>query len=138
MQNYRSLFILIAVLGVSILVASVLGILKADYVNFTWLSYLFLSLISLFVVSLGGMARKASPNKSVSIIMGAMGLKFLFSLFVIVLYVWVSKPQSAAFVLPFFVLYAIFAVFETKALIKNTDTRQETDDWGQIYKPLIN
>ena len=57
-----------------------------------------------------------------------MGLKFLFSLFVIVLYVWVSKPQSAAFVLPFFVLYAIFAVFETKALIKNTDTRQETDD----------
>jgi predicted membrane channel-forming protein YqfA (hemolysin III family) len=47
---------------------------------------------------------------------------------VIVLYVWVSKPQSAAFVLPFFVLYAIFAVFETKALIKNTDTRQETDD----------
>lgn len=116
------------VLFVSFLIAVIIGVL-ADYSllgeqpNFTWICLLFFTFITLFTLYLAELSSKSSTaSKSVFTVLGAMTLKFVFSILLIIGYYLAVKPAKATFIIPFFVLYAVFAVIETYLLqVKKTN-----------------
>lgn len=116
----NKLFLFSSIVGVLIAVLHFFN-LVGDYPDFVWISWAFFSLITALVLHTASLYRTMkSPRSVVNVILSAMMMKFMLSLFLILIYFFVSKPPTAYFVLPFFVLYTIFTVWETGELVKMT------------------
>ncbi len=90
-----------------------------NYPGFAWLSYGFCTLLTLLVTALTQLSRQMTQaGRSVGVALGAMGLRFLFSLLFIIGYVLFAKPADARFILPFFVLYFLYSGVETYYMAK--------------------
>ena len=85
--------------------------------NWSLLLFYFLAAILLFVV---GKKLAVSENKNAFtlFIMGAVFAKMMLSMAVLVVYLKFAQPASKYFILPFFVVYLAFTVFETYFLMK--------------------
>jgi len=77
---------------------------------------------------LGGVTAK-STNKSLftGVILGFTFGKIFLSLLVVIGYVQLAQPASKIFLLPFFIVYLIFTIFETYLMMQI----------GQHSKPAI-
>ena len=93
--------------------------LLGNYPNFVWVTYVFLSVLLFIVVAIAATSKNVkSPSQSLSIVLGAMVIKFSMSLLLIVVYVVFTRPENAIFIVPFFLLYPIYTAFEVHFLIQ--------------------
>ncbi|MBK7408993.1 MAG: hypothetical protein IPL49_09690 [Saprospirales bacterium] len=109
---------------ITFLTAAVLFILNqyplfGDHQLLYWmlLGFYFLTAILLYVV---GKKLAVSENKNAFtlFVMGSVFAKMLLSMVVLVLYLKFAEPASKYFILPFFVVYLAFTIFETYFLMK--------------------
>ena len=92
--------------------------------DFAWICFAFFTLLTFLTIYITSISVKASNKvKGTNMILGAMGIKFLFSMFLILAYILAVRPDDARFILPFFVLYILFTVIETKYLLQITKTQ---------------
>lgn len=117
-QLYKRLLVVSGITGVILAVLHYYQLLGA-YPDFAWVCWSFFSLITPFVLGLASMSNKSSTaGKAVYVVLGAMGLKFVFCLIMILLYAIIVQPESARFILPFFVFYIIYGIVETQFLLQ--------------------
>lgn len=89
--------------------------------DFAWVCYVFFALLTFLTIYITSLATKASSKSyGTTMILGAMGVKFILSMFMILGYILVVNPENPRFVLPFFVLYILFTVVETNYLLRIT------------------
>lgn len=119
MKTYIPIFILTIIIGLIMLLLQQQNLLGA-YPNFAWLSFVFCALMTLLVTAITQLSRKMShASKSVGVALGAMALRFIFSLLFILGYVLLAKPENARFILPFFVHYFAYTALETYYMAKS-------------------
>jgi len=105
-------------------IAGLLGILHyfgklGMYPGFAWVCFVFFTLLSFFVIALIAMTNQSStPGRAVYLILGVMGLKFLFSILMVLAYMLAVQPQKVQFIIPFFFLYIAYSAIETHFLMK--------------------
>lgn len=118
MKPYFPILVLTLVVGIIMAALHHFQALGA-YPGFAWLSYAFCSLLTLLVAGLTQLSYSMSnAGKSVVFMLGAIGLRFFFSLLFIITYIFLAKPTNARFILPFFVLYALYSGVETYFMAK--------------------
>lgn len=61
------------------------------------------------------------------VILGATFGKIFFSLFLVIIYNHIAQPSSKVFIIPFFIVYLIFTIFETYLMMQ----------LGQNSKPAV-
>lgn len=85
-------------------------------------------LLTLAMFLVGGITAK-STNKSLftGVVLGFTFGKIFLSLFVVLGYYELAQPASKIFLLPFFIVYLIFTIFETYLMMQI----------GQHTKPAI-
>lgn len=115
---YLRTFILSLLVGVLLLVLQNFNML-GEYPSFAWTCWAFFALITPFVLGLAAMSNKSSTaSKSVGIVLGAMGIKFVFCLIMILTYALIVRPTSSRFILPFFGFYIVYGIIETQFLMQ--------------------
>ena len=83
-----------------------------------WSIFLF-SLISFVLFFLGQQAAK-STNKLLfnNVIMASVFLKMMAAVVILLVYKKVNHPESNVFLIPFFIAYFFFSIFETYFMVK--------------------
>ena len=115
---YKRIFIVSLIIGI-LLAALQFGNLLGNDPAFVWICWGFFSLITPFVLGLAAMSNKTSTaGKAVYVVLGAMALKFVFCLLMILLYILVANPETPRFILPFFPFYIIYGIIETQYLLE--------------------
>ena len=76
-------------------------------------------LLTLGMFILGGVTAK-STNKSLftGVVLGFTFGKIFLSLFVVIGYYELTQPTSKIFLLPFFIVYLVFTIFETYLMMQ--------------------
>lgn len=121
---YQQLSILTLFIGLVLAALQYFNLL-GGYPSFSWTCFIFFSLITPLTILLASLSQKSSKaSKGLYIIMGSMGLKFLMSLAIIIIYYLVVRPTEPKFILPFFLLYTIYTVLETKMLLQMTHKKK--------------
>lgn len=105
-------------------VCCIIGLLNfipffSTYQQLSWLSILLFVMISMTMYYLGRWAIEHS-NKHLftSLLYGFMGGKMLLSVILIYVYNLMAQPETKLFILPFFLVYVFYTVFESYFLIK--------------------
>jgi len=89
--------------------------------DFAWVCYVFFALLTILTIYITSISTKASSKvQGTSMIIGAMGIKFLFSMMMVLSYLLAVGPENPRFILPFFPLYIVFTVVETYYLLLMT------------------
>lgn len=115
---FRPLIILTLLTGGVMAVLHLGGVL-GEYKNFSWLCYIFFTLLTLLVMGISTLSKGMSDaRKSVGLILGAMAMRFIFSLLFLLVYILFVRPKNAGFLAPFGVLYALYTIVETRALVR--------------------
>lgn len=115
---YKRIFIVSLIIGILLAALHFANLLGNDPA-FVWICWGFFSLITPFVLGLASMSNKTSTaGKAVYVVLGAMALKFVFCLLMILVYILAAKPESPRFILPFFPFYIIYGVIETQYLLE--------------------
>lgn len=118
MKTYIPILLLTIVVGLLMVVLQQQNALGA-YPDFAWMSYAFCASLTFIVMGITHLSRQMShAEKSVGVILGVMGLRFLFSLLFIGAYLLFAKPTDARFIIPFFVLYTLYTAVETYYMAK--------------------
>ncbi len=119
----KNVVLFAAIVGLGLGALQYLQLLGA-HPDFAWICFVFFTLLTLLTIYITSISAKASNKvKGTTMILGAMGIKFLFSMFLILGYILAVRPDNARFILPFFVLYILFTVIETNYLLKITKTQ---------------
>ncbi|QQS30701.1 MAG: hypothetical protein IPM47_07160 [Sphingobacteriales bacterium] len=122
---YTKLLLFSVMVGLATGMLHVTGKL-GDYPGFAWLCYGFFTLLSFFIIYLIAMTNQSStPGRAVNLVLGAMGLKFLFSILMVLVYILAANPQTVYFIIPFFVLYTLYTVVETRFLMMVVNTKNK-------------
>jgi hypothetical protein len=92
-----------------------------NYAKLGWASLALFINITFLMFFLGKRAI-VSPNKMLfsNISMGFIFLKMVMSLMIIVTYKKIAHPASNLFIVPFFIVYLTFTIFETYLMLKMT------------------
>jgi len=88
-------------------------------ISVSWVSLLFFILftIAVFYVSEGA-ALSANPHTFTTVIMGVVIGKMFSSILIILLYIKLMNPESRYFLIPFFIIYFSFTIFELHFMTK--------------------
>ncbi len=98
-------------------------VLLADYANLGTMSILlFASICVVMYVFASRSAKKNQSTAFINIFMLSTLLKMLFSVILIAIYYKTQLPNSKFFIVPFFVVYAIYTIFEVWFMSKLTKT----------------
>ncbi len=99
----------------------------APYSGISWLSLLLFILLSILMYYFGDQAAK-SDNKHTftNVVIGFMAGKMFISLMLIFLYKKLVEPETSWFVLPFFLVYLFFTIYETYFMGKLGRTQKTT------------
>ncbi len=85
----------------------------------SWAGLSLFSIISIFAYILGlKTAKSSNKNEFNNVLIILMAAKMLICLFLVWLYQIFMSPQSKLFIIPFFITYFIFTLFESYVLIK--------------------
>jgi hypothetical protein len=85
--------------------------------NFTWLSLAFFFILTVITGYIGIHALGKSAHGFVASVNGIVLLKLMLSVGFLIAYLVITKPASPYFIIPFFVFYIIYTVFEIRQLI---------------------
>ena len=120
MPIFKQFTLFAAIMGIATGIFHYFQLLGA-YPDFAWICYVFFTLLTFLTLYITSLSQKAStPVKGTYMILGAMGIKFLFSMFLILAYLLAVRPDNPRFILPFFILYLVFTVVETRYLLMMT------------------
>ncbi len=91
----------------------------APYASLSWVSCLFFVFFSILIFIVGYKAAQSS-NKHLftSVILGFVFGKMFLSIILLIIYHQIVQPTSNLFLVPFFIVYLIYTVFETYFMIK--------------------
>jgi MFS family permease len=85
----------------------------------SWLSMGFFFLLSLLMFLTGNAtARSENKNMFTSAVLGFVFGKMALALLIVIIYTKEVEPDSKYFILPFFLVYLVYTVFETWFLIR--------------------
>lgn len=110
----------IITLGTVLLLLSLHFLVPPLYVvqGLSWLSLVFFFSLSILMFELGRrLAVNPNKNAFTSMVMIFVFVKMLLSVLIIAVYAKVAAPDSKLFVVPFFVVYLIYTIFETYFLM---------------------
>ena len=99
-----------------------------EYQSFSWISWLCFIGISFLMFFLGkwsAMHRDRNLFVSISILLG--GGKMLLAVLLVIVYSKLMQPTSRAFVIPFFLVYLCFTIFETYFMMKLAREKRSAD-----------
>jgi len=110
--------------GVSILLGILLVFIGksaqlAPYVDLGWITWVVLLLITILLFVFGSKA-SVSENKHafLQLVLASMGGKMLLAFFMAVVYYQLTLPEDKLFILPLFIIYFGFTIFETYMMVK--------------------
>lgn len=86
---------------------------------FSWSCWLFFIVFSI-AVYLFGLRAARSPNRQAftNATVGFIFFKMMLSVAFVFIYVKINKPPNALFIIPFFINYLCFTIFETRFMIQ--------------------
>ncbi|WP_069658915.1 hypothetical protein [Arcticibacter eurypsychrophilus] len=84
-----------------------------------WIIFGFLAGLTLLAYITSSIAIKTGGELSVYILLAAIFIKLIVSLFFVVFYLRIYKVNSTFFALEFFSIYFLFTAFEVKSLLVN-------------------
>ncbi len=85
----------------------------------SWFSLAYFSVSTALLYFLAHQGTQSRQHaKFMAFIFGAMGIKVMFSVIIIVGYYFIFKPGSRLFILPFLFFYVVYTIFETIYLAK--------------------
>lgn len=118
----QKFFILLSV--VSIAVAILLLLMSryavfADYIDLSWGSLVFFVVFTILMFFLSEKAA-LSDNKNTfsNVVIGFIAGKLFVTVMIVFLYNQIVKPEGVGFIIPFFIVYTSFSVFETYFMMK--------------------
>ena len=122
-MSYRSFFALLS--GLTVLTAVLLFLLHQTvdaleaHQSLSWISLAFFVALSILMFYTGKVTA-ASENKNLftSAVLGFVFGKMALSLLIVIVYTREVQPESKYFVLPFFLVYILYTIFETWYLIR--------------------
>ncbi|MCS6916615.1 MAG: hypothetical protein RMK52_06385 [Chitinophagales bacterium] len=85
--------------------------------SFGWWALLFFGVITWLTGWMGLRSLKQSARGFVTAVSATVMIKLLASAAFVATYAWITKPDSPVFIIPFFVLYVVFTVFEIREVI---------------------
>ena len=121
-MNPSKFFSLLAILSIVVFILLWLlhlNVALQPYQSFSWLSCTFFIFLSIIMYSSAVMASKSkSVHTFTNVSLGFMMLKMMFSAIIILFYNKLMKPDSIVFLIPFFLIYLFYTIFETYFMIK--------------------
>ncbi len=78
-------------------------------------------LTGIFIYALLAKASKKNMRQFSTYFMGSIGLKLLIYMIFVAVYVSLNRQNSHNFVIQFFILYLVYTIFETGAIIKTVN-----------------
>lgn len=91
----------------------------APHLNFSLISLGIFFLVAIILFNLGAKsAVSKDKNAFTRIIMASTFIKMFLALIIVVVYHKMANPKGAYFVIPFFVIYFTYTIFETQFLSK--------------------
>jgi hypothetical protein len=92
-----------------------------SYTDLGWLSFVLFFVITIIMFFLGQTAMNSTSKMMFSnVSMAFLLMKMLLSIMILVLYKKLAHPTSNIFIVPFFIVYLIFTIFETYVMLKLT------------------
>jgi hypothetical protein len=121
-KTFYKLLVSVSLLTVAILflLSQFFPVLKS-YSDLGWLSFILFFTITIMMFFFGKQAID-SPSKMMfsNVSMAFLLMKMLLSIMILVLYKKLAHPASNTFIVPFFIVYLIFTIFETYVMLKLT------------------
>lgn len=115
---YRQLAILTLITGGSLALLGKLPLFR-DHVLLYWITLGVYFLITLLLFLIGRkLAGSSNKNAFTQFVMLTVFAKMILTMAVLVAYLNFSAPGSKYFILPFFVVYLAYTIFETYVLMK--------------------
>ena len=118
-QQFTSQLLLVTFfVGVLLWLLSLLPVFEVHQ-QLSWLSLILFFLISIIMYFTGRWGiNNENKNTFIGLMYAYMGGKMFLSTILIILYYYYAEPDTKLFILPFFVVYLIFTVFESYFLMK--------------------
>jgi len=107
-------------LGIAILLIGLnfIPLFQAD-ISVSWVSWLFFIIFTVGVFyTAENAALSTNAHTFTSVIMGVVIGKMFFSILIILLYVKLMIPETRYFLIPFFIIYFSFTIFELQFMTK--------------------
>ena len=109
---FKYLAVLTFILALAIVLLSFIPFFQG-HLAFSWSSWGFFTLFTIGVYFLANQAAQ-SPNLNTysSVILGVIFIKMVFIIFIVLIYKKLMDPGSPWFLVPFFIIYLSFTIFE--------------------------
>jgi uncharacterized membrane protein YjjP (DUF1212 family) len=121
---FRQITLISLLLGLALWGLYQLEVLQ-PYQLLGWISMAYFFSISLLIYLVSqGMVKNANPNAFIRMVMGFVLFKLMLSVAVVVVYFEKTAPSSKYFILPFFLVYLVYTIFETYFLMKISKSTQ--------------
>jgi hypothetical protein len=118
-KTYITYFLTLLILTALILICFQYIETLSRYSSLSWISLILFSAFSLFFY-FGG--KKTINSQDIHLFskffLSATVIKMLTSLTVILLYIFIVKPKDKLFIIPFFLVYLLFTIFEVYFMSK--------------------
>lgn len=88
-------------------------------INNFWKVYGFMAIITLLVYYLSDIGIKKGGDNQTFILLAAISIRLIFTLFFLVILTQKTKVESILFVINFFSVYLLFTTFEIYCLLRN-------------------
>lgn len=85
--------------------------------SFTWIALVFFFLVTTLSLYIGLKGLEKSSYGFVASVNGIVLLKLMLSVVLIIVYMLLVKPKDPVFIVPFFLFYIFFTVFEVRELL---------------------
>jgi len=119
-------------LAVGLFLMLFLGLMFVDSSSleqFTWVCYAFFVLLSLFIFFVVKVVKGRNPSVNLTgVVFGLLGVRFLLSAVFIMLYILFFRTGDNYFIVPFFLMYSIFTIFESIYLQKYCNYLEKSTD----------
>lgn len=116
--SFTKLMVLTIVLAIAILVANYSVALFKAFETFTWSCLAFFFIVTVATLYMGLKGLEKSSHGFVATVNGIVMIKLFLSVGLVIGYLLLAKPNNGWFILPFFVFYIVFTVFEIRELLK--------------------
>jgi hypothetical protein len=112
-------FILLAITGSIFLALQKILMPTVVLIPYFWLVFAFMAVITLMVYAVSFIGLKAGGDNQAFIMLAAIVIRLLFSMFFVLFYLSNVKVNGLLFIANFFSIYFLFTAFEIYCLLRN-------------------
>lgn len=127
---FRLVFFKLVVFTVAVALLAAFGILwipaMLPFQVFTWIALVFFFLVTAISLYIGLKGLEKSSYGFVASVNGIVLLKLMLSVILIIFYMLFAKPEDPVFIVPFFLFYIFFTVFEVRELLMAQNNKTGT------------